>query len=134
MKHARDDYNIIQDSGPAIELANLVLEMGMVTARGKYARKLARQVLGIEDHGELSHSAVITTNGTTRIIPADEPVFLIRGQDAVGGATVRMWASLAESVGASKEIVSIAREHANKMDAWPKKKIADLPHSEAKGG
>jgi hypothetical protein len=77
MKHARADYDVIQDGG-----------------------------LGI---------------------PADEPVFLIRGQDAVAGDAVRAWADLAEAQGAAPDILAIAREHAAKMDRWPKKKVADLP-------
>ncbi|WP_372395234.1 hypothetical protein ABMY26_07135 (plasmid) [Azospirillum sp. HJ39] len=69
----------------------------------------------------------ITTNGTTRTIPDDEPVFLIRGQDAVGGAAVRAWADLASAAGADPDILRSALDHADKMDAWPKKKVADLP-------
>lgn len=72
----------------------------------------------------------ITTNGTTRKIPADEPVFLIRAQDAVGAAAVRAWATLAEAAGAAKDIIKVALDHADKMDAWPKKKVADLPEVE----
>jgi len=45
----------------------------------------------------------------------------------VGGAAVRFWAMLAESAGASPDIISAAQEQADKMDAWPKKKVADLP-------
>lgn len=69
----------------------------------------------------------IVTNGTVRRIPDDEPVFLIRGQDAVSGDAVRAWADLAEENGAAEEIVRAAREHAKKMDEWPKKKTPDLP-------
>ncbi|MBN9441144.1 hypothetical protein [Bosea sp. (in: a-proteobacteria)] len=69
----------------------------------------------------------ISTNGTTRQIPVDEPVFLIRGQDVVGGDAVRAWAALAEAEGASPDILKAAREHAMKMDAWPKKKVPDMP-------
>ena len=61
------------------------------------------------------------------LIPADEPVFLIRGQDVSGGDAVRAWAALAYAQGASDDICTIAREHAAKMDAWPKKKVADFP-------
>lgn len=77
MKHAREDYNVIQD-------------------------------------------------GTACIIPSDEPVFLIRGQDAVGAAAVRAWADLAEAAGAAPDILRLARDHAAKMDAWPKKKTPDV--------
>ena len=125
MKHARPDYDGIPDIGAARELASLALEMSMATERGQLARDLARQVLGIENpNGGVT---AITTNGTTRVIPMDEPVFLIRGQDAVGADAVRAWADLAERAGAASDIVEIARDHAAKMDAWPKKKVPDLP-------
>lgn len=127
MKHARADYDVIQDTTAARGLAELVLEMGMATEKGQVARQLARQVLGLSDDRIHTPMAAIATNGTTRLIPAEEPVFLIRGQDAVGGDAVRAWAGLAEAAGSDPTILKVARDHAAKMDAWPKKKIADLP-------
>lgn len=127
MKHARADYDSIQDNVAAMELANLVLSMGSVSTNGLRCRQLARQVLGVEDHGHLAGVVPVHTNGTLRLIPKDEPVFLIRGQDAVGGDAVRAWADLAEANGAKADILDIAREHAGKMDAWPKKKTPDMP-------
>lgn len=76
MKHARDDYNRIQDP------ANL--------------------------------------------IPEDEPVFLIRAQDIVGHAAVRSWANLHRLNGGSDDAYLKAMTHADLMEAWPKKKNADL--------
>lgn len=76
MKHARDDYNRIQD--PANK------------------------------------------------IPEDEPVFLLRAQDALAAETVRHWARLAELSGC-RELALMAREHADKMDQWPRRKRPDLP-------
>jgi hypothetical protein len=64
-------------------------------------------------------------------IPADEPVFLVRGQDRCGAATVRAWADFVEGLGADPEIVRVAREHAKRMLAWPKKKLPDLAASPA---
>lgn len=127
MQHAREDYNVIQDTTAARKLADLVLSMELVTDAGLVARRLAREVLGITDHGRATAMNPITTNGTTRLIPDDEPVFLVRGQDVNGGGTVRFWANMANGSGADPEIVRIAREHAEKMDAWPKKKVPDLP-------
>lgn len=77
----------------------------------------------------MSDSEVITiiTNGRVRTIPANEPVFLIRAQDIAGAATVRAWAELATAYGASREIVRAARDIADAMDQWPKKKVPDLP-------
>jgi hypothetical protein len=59
-------------------------------------------------------------------IPADEPVFLIRGQDFVGGDAVRAWALLHEQAGGDPAMSQIARNHADRMDRWPKKKLADM--------
>jgi hypothetical protein len=59
-------------------------------------------------------------------IPADEPVFLIRGQDKVAGDAVRAWADLHERAGGDPEVARQAREWARQMDLWPKKKSADL--------
>jgi len=80
MKHARDDYNRIQDP------ANL--------------------------------------------IPADEPVFLIRGQDVAGPQTLRCWADLASDMGADEAIVRAALRQAHKMEEWQRskaKKTPDMP-------
>lgn len=61
-------------------------------------------------------------------IPADEPVFLIRGQDPTAALIVRAWADAAERLGADAELVRLAREQADAMDAWPTKKaVPDLP-------
>lgn len=65
-------------------------------------------------------------------IPADEPVFLLRGQDPAAADTVRFWASrvelLAEQAGKPvPEIAKVARDHADLMDEWePKKDLPDL--------
>jgi len=63
------------------------------------------------------------------LIPADEPVFLIRGQDQVGSATVRAWAHLNKVNGGSDVCTSSALRQADRMEAWASKhgKIADLP-------
>lgn len=127
MKHAREDYDVIQDNSDARALAEHILSMSFVSAKGQHARHLARKVLGIADPNHVGEDIAISTNGTTRFIPADEPVFLIRGQDIVGGDAVRAWASLAEAAGSSFDICQMARAHAAKMDAWPKKKVADVP-------
>ncbi len=58
-------------------------------------------------------------------IPEDEPVFLLRAQDATAAKVVRFWASL-QPIEESEELIRSALEHADLMDAWPVKKIADL--------
>jgi hypothetical protein len=125
MKHARPDYDRIQDNSAAIALAQLIMSMSFATEAGQTARNLARQVLDEANiNGDMT---AIVTNGTVRSIPADEPVFLIRGQDVVGAAAVRAWADLAEAAGAKPDILGIARSHADWMDRWAAKKTPDLP-------
>jgi len=63
------------------------------------------------------------------LIPSDEPVFLIRGQDVVGHAAVRAWANLHRVNGGSDVAYELAMKHADLMEAWPKKKNADVPES-----
>ncbi|WP_345820179.1 hypothetical protein ABC766_29685 [Methylobacterium fujisawaense] len=90
---------------------------------------------GIKAWGEEAVAcSTITTNGTVRIIPAEEPVFLLRGQDVVAADTVRWWVEQAENVGAAPDIIAVALEHADRMEAWPKKKVADLSPALATGG
>lgn len=124
MKHARTDYDRIQDNGTAIALAQLIMSMSFVGEAGQTARNLARQVLDEANiHGD---QTAIVTNGTVRSIPADEPVFLIRAQDAVGATAVRIWADLAEDAGAKPDILGAARSHAGWMEQWALKKTPDL--------
>lgn len=103
----------------------------MPTINSGQAATTARCILAaLASPSPSAGEVAITTNGTTRVIPADEPVFLIRGQDAVGYLAVRAWAIYAETAGAGEAIVASARQHAGKMEAWPKKKVADLPKQE----
>lgn len=64
---------------------------------------------------------------SANLIPADEPVFLIRAQDQVGHAAVRAWAHLHRANGGSDVAYDLAMRHADLMECWPKKKPADVP-------
>ncbi len=58
-------------------------------------------------------------------IPMDEPVFLIRGQDAVSQEVVRYWARLNRERGGDIQLSLAAEDQADKMERWPTKKVAD---------
>lgn len=58
-------------------------------------------------------------------IPADEPVFLLRGQDKLAADTVRFWAFAAERKRLDPEMIHIAIAHATVMESWGKK-LPDL--------
>ena len=59
-------------------------------------------------------------------IPEDEPVFMVRATDKVAANTVRAWAALQEAAGGDPAMVKAARDHADLMDKWPNKKLADM--------
>lgn len=61
------------------------------------------------------------------LIPADEPVFLIRAKDAVSGDAVRAWADLHIKAGGDPAMAVAAYVQALKMDAWSDKQLADAP-------
>lgn len=60
------------------------------------------------------------------LIPEDEPVFLLRGQDELACKAVAYYAELCKAVQAP-EIAAKAEAHARAMADWPKKKVPDLP-------
>ncbi len=63
-------------------------------------------------------------------IPADEPVFLLRAQDALACKAVAYYAELCKAAQAP-EIAAKAESHAKRMAEWPVKKVPDLPLSKA---
>jgi hypothetical protein len=67
---------------------------------------------------------------SANLIPADEPVFLIRAQDQVGSAAVRGWAHLHRVNGGSDVAYELAMRHADLMENWANtkgSKPADVP-------
>ena len=67
---------------------------------------------------------------SAKLIPDDEPVFLIRGQDQVGHMAVRAWAYLHRTNGGSDVAFTLAMQHADVMEQWTKSrksKPADVP-------
>lgn len=62
------------------------------------------------------------------LIPADEPVFLIRAKDISSVATLRFWAAENERLGADKKLIQKARDWSCEMENWQIKhgcKVAD---------
>lgn len=55
----------------------------------------------------------------------DEPLFVLRAQDALAVSAVLHWAHEAEIEGTSRETIAEARKVAAEMAAWPTKKIPD---------
>lgn len=68
-----------------------------------------------------------------QLIPEDEPVFLLRGQDICAPRAVEVWAELAENMGAEPEIIRAARAQAKRMRKWQDGyfKVPDMPKAAA---
>jgi hypothetical protein len=118
----------LQNRAMARQLASLVLsaQLGAGTASGQAARRLALEVLGLDDDGRGLDRQFIVAEGTTRTAALDEPVFPILGRDVVGGDAVRAWIELARKAGAAEDILHSAGLCAARMDAWTPKKVPDL--------
>lgn len=54
----------------------------------------------------------------TGLIPEDEPVFLLRGQDVAAPSTLRHWAEVNDLMGGDPNASVLAREHAQAMEEW----------------
>lgn len=57
-----------------------------------------------------------------------EPYFFLRGRDRVAGAAVRAWAAFAYKAGVPAAIVESALQQADRLDAWPTKRLPDADH------
>lgn len=56
----------------------------------------------------------------------DEPIFVLRAQDVFAASLVREWANRAwKPDGSNSAKIAEARELADWMDKWPKKKVPD---------
>jgi hypothetical protein len=64
------------------------------------------------------------------LIPEDEPVFLLRGQDALAPSLLLDWASRMRSLGGDPAMADLVRQQANRMIHWQNShgvKVPDLP-------
>ena len=61
------------------------------------------------------------------LIPEDEPVFLLRGQDVAAPATLRFWADHAIRLGADMGIAILAHTQANYMEQWQRTRTSKIP-------
>lgn len=61
------------------------------------------------------------------VIPEDEPVFLLRGQDRFAPIVVKLWALLAEAAGCSELLIAAAEEQAEEMVRWQDQHSSKTP-------
>ncbi len=55
-------------------------------------------------------------------VPDDEPLFLLRGSDRVAPGLMKYYAGASEARGVPPRDVASARETAEQMEAWPKRR------------
>jgi hypothetical protein len=61
------------------------------------------------------------------LIPDDEPVFLLRGQDKLAPDLVRTWAIQLFAAGGDPVMAGMALEQSEKMQKWQEEHKAKLP-------
>lgn len=60
------------------------------------------------------------------IIPDDEPVFLLRGQDRIAPWVLMIYALIAKLLGLDPALIASVNQQANDMEKWPVTKDPDL--------
>jgi hypothetical protein len=60
------------------------------------------------------------------LIPDDEPVVLLRGQDELAVRALKFYAVLCRQ-NQAPEVAQKIEDHVRLMEEWPKKKIPDVP-------
>jgi hypothetical protein len=117
MKHARADYNRIQDLAEVMQYLRQQVDDGEIPSELFFHQ--------LEDILEERYGPLKVPP-----IPMDEPVFLLRAKDIVAPSVVRTWATSAYSSGANDLITATAREHADLMEKWQDEhsyQIPDMP-------
>lgn len=66
-------------------------------------------------------------DGGRALIPAEEPVFILRAQDRFAEDTIRYYANLVASHHGESTLTQHARQQADAVAAWPTKKDPDFP-------
>lgn len=72
----------------------------------------------------------------SNLIPQNEPVFLLRGQDKLAPALLLRWAAELRLQGGNPIMARVVEEHAQRMIDWQnfeKSKLPDLPDDDEWG-
>ena len=132
MKHSRADYNgrVVDLCEPQIVAAiNDAITVLQLTegATGPTSEQIQSALEGLTGLYAFHEGEDF---GAIKPIPAEEPVFLVRGQDLVASDVVRVWGAYNEGRGGDINLTHSARAHADLMDQWPIKKLADIIKAE----
>jgi hypothetical protein len=61
------------------------------------------------------------------LIPDDEPVFLIRGQDLAAIPAARAWCQAADDLGADPAIIQLVERHIERVHEWQMNRVGKVP-------
>lgn len=114
----------VPDSFLVLQLIELILGTKNTTAASLAAQNICHRILG---EASYDNPVPFQTNGVFRLIPRDEPVFLIRGQDICAAEAVQAWVQIAKAKGVNEATLRSAKAIAAKMEEWKPKKKPDLP-------
>lgn len=64
-----------------------------------------------------------------KMIPADEPVVLLRAQDKCALPALYEYIARLYAVGADQAFISMMERHVHAFQDWPKKKVPDGPRA-----
>lgn|SRR5574343_192865 len=118
MRHARKDYNRIQDLAEVCQWLSENLSYEDVKEIGRSGPEQIIRLL--EERYQF--------DSETKPIPLNEPVFILRAQDECAPVVVAQWAAQVLQAGASEQICKKAMDWAhNEMLSWPVKQLPDLP-------
>ena len=137
MLHARKDYARIQDPADALTLARVALAVAarlneVFTVANHEGPDIAQDELRRAENADIEAGVEMILRevlvggelgGTP--IAADEPVFLLRGQDRSAPGAVRAWAHHARRLGVANDVIEAALAQAHRMESWPIRKVAD---------
>lgn len=117
MRHARSDYDSIQPwptKRPHIGRQNGVV-VNVNPEPGSWS--------------EIDAEVQVKNGNIGPIIPDDEPVFLIRGQDRAAIPAAEAWCEAATELGADAEIIATVRRHIEVVREWQEThaKVPDAP-------
>jgi len=125
MKHATEQDGVVQDLSVAHQLATLLISP-QEGNKAAIARRLAYEVLGFDSSGRYSDAPLTSINEAIRLIPWDEPVFLLRAQDPFAVARVKAWLEEAVAAGIDRRLIDLVRRHIKLMNDWPIRKTPEF--------
>jgi hypothetical protein len=122
MQFGRVDYEHIQDTTIAKDLSLRALQTFKDLPSVSILNRLAREVLHLKSDDPVPEKFEYFPDTDTHLIPLEEPVFMLRAQDALAERALEHWIILAMNKGVDAYTIQTAQLQLLKFKAWYKKK------------